>query len=143
MNPGDKIVLHKNLNPGSKTDTPDTFAIVTITEIRDDVPGMFQPKEKHRGFKGTDEQGREFSCNWSSFPDDCMTPCWGWNGPGREWYDLSYVRGAPGLPQSLVESDVVAYCKEHKTIYYPGHKECFNCSRPAVVKTEKKTWNGW
>jgi len=50
---------------------------VTITEERD-VKGTWAG-ETHKGWKGIDENGKIFTCNWNHFPDDSMTPSYYWD----------------------------------------------------------------
>lgn len=62
---------------------------VTVVEQRNDVPGMFRPDSKYMGLKARAEDGREFTRNWESYPDDAMT------GATHRWYHVNAEEGAP------------------------------------------------
>jgi len=51
--------------------------VVTVIETKD-VRGMFGT-EMYQGLKASTEDGKNFTRNWHSFPDDAMTPNYYWN----------------------------------------------------------------
>ena len=51
---------------------------VTIVEERE-VPCMWDRNETDYGYRATNSNGKEFTCNWESFPDDSTTPMYYWN----------------------------------------------------------------
>ena len=51
---------------------------VEIIETRQ-VKGMWGGGE-YEGWKAITEDGKVFTCNWESFPDDSITPAFYWNG---------------------------------------------------------------
>lgn len=50
---------------------------VTITEVRS-VRGIWGGGE-HEGWKAVARDGREFFCNWKSYPDDSLSPTYWWS----------------------------------------------------------------
>ncbi|MHA2274837.1 MAG: hypothetical protein ACXAC2_03685 [Candidatus Kariarchaeaceae archaeon] len=145
MKINDKLILHTNCNPHIKTDKIDQFVIVTIVKIRNDVPGDYGSKN-NTGYRAKDEDGNDYKCNWTSFPDAVgpggYVPAW--HGNSNTWYDVTRVRNAPGLPKGF-EDSFILYCEEHKTIYYEN-EECFDCSMKKIREkktAEKMAWNGW
>lgn len=52
---------------------------VTIAETKR-VPNAWG-RGHGEGWKGLDDTGREFFCNWESFPDDSMAPSFSWSSP--------------------------------------------------------------
>jgi len=51
--------------------------VVTVTEVKT-VPGTWS-REPYEGWKAVTEDGKEFTCNFTSFPDDSMTPTYFWD----------------------------------------------------------------
>ena len=51
---------------------------VEIIETRQ-VKGMWGGGE-YEGWKAVTKDGKVFTCNWESFPDDSITPTFYWNG---------------------------------------------------------------
>src|SRR3954463_2736560 len=52
---------------------------VVVIEERFDVPSMFGPEKNNHGWKAKAENGgRLFYCNWTSYPDDSLTPTYYW-----------------------------------------------------------------
>lgn len=164
---GRKLVLHSVPFPDLEKKETDRFVIIEIIETKD-VPDMWCNKtHKNHGWKAKSEDGRYFFCNWSSFPSDSMTPAWIWyeanenhKGFKGEWYDITMVRNAPGLPPELKDNDVVGYCEKHRKIYeidgylFPEEDapNCFDCyldwkypeKREKMVHGIKEgPWKGW
>jgi hypothetical protein len=46
---------------------------VKIIEIKA-VPGLWDTKHQYEGWKAVTDNGKEFTCNWNTFPDDSITP---------------------------------------------------------------------
>lgn len=74
----------------SRVDTSDGWVVleevlVTVIEQRNDVPGMFGGGT-YMGLKAVAEDGREFTRNWESYPDDVRT------GATLRWHHIN----APG-----------------------------------------------
>lgn len=105
---------------------------VTITDTRK-VPGMFS-RDMFDGFKGVDKNGKEFFCNWESFPDDTMTPTYYWRDTEKHFVDAEqaynfgfiYVNknGKRVIPQGYSK------CKNHDQIFKinsGGIDACFKC----------------
>lgn len=63
---------------------------VTVIDQRTDVPGMFGRDKKYLGLKARADDGREFTRNWDSYPDDAMT------GATLSWYHINAKEEAPG-----------------------------------------------
>lgn len=78
----------------SRVGTADGWVIleeipVTVVEQRNDVPGMFGRDAEYMGLKARAEDGREFTRNWESYPDDAKT------GATHRWYHVNPEEGAP------------------------------------------------
>ena len=68
--------------------------MLTITDKRTDVPGMWDSKSKHSGFKAKDTFGIEWELTWEVFPDDSMFggDWWSRNLPDNQRrYDNKYI----------------------------------------------------
>lgn len=61
---------------------------IIVIEQRNDVPGMFG-NGTFLGLKARADDGREFTRNWDSYPDDAMT------GATSRWYHINRDDGAP------------------------------------------------
>ena len=163
MKVGDKVLLHTEAFPDTDYAKEDIFIPVIVTEIREDVPNMWSGEKNCRGWKAKGlEDGREYSCNWNSFPSDSMTPRWQWD-IDLEYgmlYDIAYVH-PPFKPAFVEKYDFLKYCDKHKTLYYDntGQQElfkkvkmsgCFDCymeqeygeKRNGHAK-ENKNYKGW
>jgi hypothetical protein len=103
---------------------------VTITEERD-VKGMWGA-EIFKGWKGIDKNGKIFTCNWYSFPDDSMTPTYYWdviNDGSGPWVPVDAIQASAhcayvdknGNKKIPIGSSI---CENHKTIYMD---KCWKC----------------
>ena len=152
MKLGDKLLLHTEPFPHHKNGKQDIFIPVVIIEIKNDVPDLWTGENKHTGWKAKGlEDGREYTCNWVSFPSDSMTPCWQWDMDLKYGmiYDITYVR-PPFKPSFVEKYQFVGYCKKHCTLYYKaGQKElfkkmkmseCFDCYMEHRFGKERKAY---
>lgn len=171
MNIGDKLVLHSNAFPHHAEEQPDEIIVITISEMRHDVQDMWCDKKDHTGYKAKDEKGREFSCNWTSFPSDSMTPMWRWFCENKSYYDITMIYDCPKVPKFLQDekfADVLGFCEVHHEFFLKHLKfdekqnteECFHCflertypnsentikeinRRKELEAKQKLLWNGW
>jgi len=160
---GRLIILHKVPFP-YQSEEEDEFVLIEIVETRQ-VPAVWEPDKTYEGWKALGEDGVHYYCNWSSFPDDSMTPSWSWNDEHENiWYDVAQGIYAP-IPFRPDFVDryhaVIHYCERHKRLDYynkseawknicleEGHRPsnpCFDCFTKRPEKEEKapKTWVGW
>ena len=112
---GSQRLLHKIAFPEHSSEA-DQFVAVTITEMRDDVPGIcelqhlafstIESRKKHRGYKAEGEDGLNYYLNWASYLDGIPTPEWLWFQENTMdcWYDIAastYFR-VPFRPKFLI-----------------------------------------
>lgn len=107
--------------------------IVTIVETKK-VPNMWGGGFSD-GWRALTEMGREFTCNWHSYPDDSITPTYYWDvvkeDDGSLWtpedakqaygHGYPYVRpdGSRAIPEGM------QVCSEHDIAYFD---ECWKCA---------------
>ena len=152
MKVGDRIVLHKVAFP-QRSDQRDHFVVVRITEVKP-VPnswgngtgeGLWAVREPDQPAYG-DNAGQEFSCCWTSFPDDSMSPYWTWwcADTHQHWFDITQgLYCPPRVPAVL--SKVMGLCNGHKTLYLldDGCVEC-RCKCPPIRDPQPDpSWVGW
>ena len=149
MRKGIKFVLHSIRFPDLIGAEEDEFRVVTVTEIKKDVPCMWSDKKDYTGWRAIDQAGKEYSCNWFSFPSDSPTPCWRWCVvDDKIWYDVTYVNSVPKKPKFLKGLSFIQYCKKHKNLFYKrsyfGCSDCYFKRPEHSQKTEKEeTFKGW
>lgn len=104
---------------------------VIITEVRP-VKNMWGDGMS-TGWKGETKDGKVFTCNWHSFPDDSMTPTYYWDCIKDEsglWRPVDaeqavndhYVHVDPEGNQKLPVGSTV--CEKHKVVYLD---QCWKC----------------
>lgn len=165
MKIGEKHLLHKIQFPDIKNQGTDEFLVVEITEIRDDVPGMWG-KDKYTGYKARSENGKILKLWWDRFPDDAMCPSQMWYVDGlpspqyEVWYEVTQVGTLvdriPQRPIFISKYDFIEYCEIHHTLFYTAKGEhesegrCWNCwmdekypERAEKRKQERTNWLGW
>lgn len=127
--------------------------LVTVTEQRNDVPGMFGDGT-FMGLKAVAEDGREFTRNWESFPDDAKT------GATLTWYHINAPDDAPFMDfVDAIQASSVFYraiggqyydeagefkvptgaevCKLHGDTHLPG-QTCSSCDTDSILKEHGK-----
>jgi hypothetical protein len=138
-----------------REDAPDRFVLVTIIEERP-VRGMFGPGN-YFGYRAKGDDGRFYTCNWGSFPDDSTTPTWMWyrDMPAEEineavknedacWYDVTqgmpYIKTRPIWLERY--TPFITYCPLHQRLYYDL---CFWCEHDPLhgIPEPDHTWKGW
>jgi hypothetical protein len=163
MEIGHKILLHNEPFPQNmrEGDAPDKFVLVEVVETKK-FPGMWG-NEQYNGYRALGEDGRYYLLNWSSFPDDSMTPHWSWqrelpeNLPrpeitkiikenDYEWYDVTQGMGhIPFEPVWIPKyKDSISYCAVHQRLFSNTHK-CFYCEYHLTggIPPKDYSWNGW
>jgi hypothetical protein len=144
MKIGDTLVLSDT--DFYKEDKDIGFVEVTISEIRQDVPGMFG-NGTHTGYKATDKKGNVYSLNWNSFPDDSMTPNWMWFDSVKAWFDPTVAYYTTTYPSSLVYKLVskypksLGYCEGHNELYH-AKDGCWKCNFGYKEPKPKKVLRG-
>lgn len=122
------------------------FVEVTVSEIRTDVPGMWGAGV-HNGYKATDKKGNVYSLNWSSFPDDSMTPHWMWFDSVTAWFDPTAAYYTTPYPSALVNKLIakypksLGYCKKHNELYR-AQDGCWKCKMGYKEPKPEKTVHG-
>jgi hypothetical protein len=125
---GEKVILWKEQYSGKAyTDqlgithdgyiVPEEY-IVTIVEEKP-VRAMWG-QETYMGYRALTDDGKEFTLNWSSFPDDSMTPTYYWNGT----YNNSEE---PWMPVDALQASNshIPHVDEHGNKKIPvGAKQC-------------------
>lgn len=154
---GREIVLHRvsfpqNMRENSK---PDVFISVKIIETKE-VPN-FSGRGKDLGWRAVGEDGRYYTSNWTSFPDDSASPRWMWHldepfVPSRDkdnvedwiWYDVT--QGMPFIPFKpgwVDRYSFLGYCSKHQGLFYAEDK-CFYCEHvPGYEPPVDYSWKGW
>jgi hypothetical protein len=104
--------------------------VVVITEERD-VKGTWAGGT-HKGWKGVDENGKIFTCNWNHFPDDAITPTYYWDIIDDEdgaWQPVdaiqAYSHGAhvnKNGNRKRPKGSMI--CKNHNVLYI---EKCWKC----------------
>jgi hypothetical protein len=151
-----KLVLHKVPFP-SQSEEKDEFVVITIVEVKQ-VPNTWS-KGTNEGWRATDKNGKEYFCNWESFPDDSSSPSWSWNsrneqGKFEEWFDVlqglrDYVEYCPVFLNDPEISKIIDWCPDHLCLFDKNSTNgCFKCFlEKQYGKKEKpnikKFWNGW
>ncbi len=164
MKIGDKVVLHNVMSPSRSisSDKPDQFVCVTISEEKS-VLGMWSNKT-FTGYKAIGDDNRIYLLNWTSFPDDSITPNWLWtrqiseNLPkvelhkifhenDYEWFDVTqglaeYIDFRPIWIDKY--SDVVEHCAKH-SLLYRIENGCFYCNNlpDGHIVPKDHSWLGW
>lgn len=132
MKKGSKIVVHKVHFPTIDNEKTDEFKILTITQIRNDVPCMWGGDTKYIGYKAKDREGRVYSQYWHSYPSDAMCPTKSWTPEAENdctWYDVEQVTLTEKLtakPKWLKGklAGIIHWCGKHNDLYYD---KCFKC----------------
>jgi hypothetical protein len=157
MKVGQKLLLHHVTSPESSSER-DEIVIVTIQEEKE-VPYTWG-KGTGKGFRATDDQGREYQCNWTSFPDDSMTPYCHWFRvePVESFWDttLNYLVRPPFKPWFIGEEgyEFIDYCSRHRTLFYVEKDDfysgCFDCYMEKEYGEDRskkfeepENWVGW
>ena len=142
-------------------DAPDRFVLVTILEEKN-VPGMWG-RGTYKGYRASGDDGRVYLLNWSSFPDDSMTPTWMWYLEMDEkddaaihkaikendaaWYDVTQgMTFIPFRPRIVDQyPDVIEYCSTHQRLSYKDHDGCFYCKHglDGGLPPVDHSWKGW
>lgn len=152
MKVGTQLLLHTVSFPHMDTEK-DEFIGIKIIELKKDVPDMWREKKFHIGYKAEGENDHIYTCNWSSFPSDSLTPTW-------QWYDITEKRlvydimiGLTGpiefKPIFIDKYDFINWCPEHRKIFYKDRgigDGCFDCyidKKYPDREKPKKYWNGW
>jgi hypothetical protein len=121
-------------------------APVTIVEVRQ-VPGMWGSKEKYEGWRAQDAEGKNYYCNWHSFPDDSMTPAYYWDTPDwgddmMRWIDAEQAYSmhvAPHVRPNHTKAVPVGavVCEKHDTARLPPLK-CWRCEIEDLREARRK-----
>jgi len=104
---------------------------VEVIETKD-VKGMWG-SDVYQGLKTITENGKIFTLNWNSFPDDSMTPTYYWDTIEDENGIWQPVNAIQALNHGLVHVDKsgnrkipegVSFCDKHKIFYDTA---CWRC----------------
>ena len=116
--------------------------IVTVIETKN-VKGMWR-SDTYQGLKATTEDGKPFTCNWNSFPDDSMTPTYYWDVLEDENDIWQPVDAIQALNHGYIHVDKtgnqkipfgVSVCNKHKVFY---DITCWKCHYEKRYKKELK-----
>lgn len=106
---------------------------VTIIETKK-VKGMWGNSE-YDGWKAITEDGRVFTCNWDSFPDDSMTPTYYWDvvkeNNGELWQPVDAIQSVRYFPCVDVNGNRKMpvnskTCEKHNEVYLLS-ENCWKC----------------
>lgn len=150
MNVGTEIVVHKVEFPHIQKTEIDSFKLLTVVEIKNDVRGMFSGKKEFTGYRAIDEKGESFFLNWDVYPDDAMCPVKMWHAKvGEEldiWYDVTQVidvqRKPKWLSANLEFDKLIGYCERHRCLFYRYEENgCWNCHLEFLYPNRKEEWD--
>lgn len=86
------------------------------------------------GWKAITEDGRVFTCNWNSFPDDSMTPTYYWdaiNEDGYIWNPVDAVQACSIMPHVDEKGNRAipigsTTCQKHNILHL-DNEQCWKC----------------
>lgn len=125
---------------------------VRIIEVRTDVPGMFFAG-KHEGYRAIAEDGRTFSLNWTSYPDDVLSTPTRWNpefpfeNTLKEFVDAAFFynhcrQGYPCVTKegtrAIPKSGTVEICRQHDFAHRVD-EECWECHLASIRPVQTTT----
>ena len=117
---------------------------VTVVEQRNDVPAMWSEGQTYWGLRAVAEDGREYTLNWTFFPDDARTPTYYWDciidDEGHAWQPVDAVQAYNHKLSAHVRFDGTRavpggaeVCPKHDYAYYTDREpfksgdRCFHC----------------